>query len=159
MTTYSLKSVTIRVNNSRDGIGKIKELWKDIQNGKLPLLCDNTGVFYNGIYPVSCYSGYESDENGFYDLSITGAESSFFQILEEKVQKGSYVKIEETGKTLDECSINAWQKVWECTRDGKIRRAYTEDWESTVPSEYTEDGRAHCHLYIAIRETTDEEMA
>ena len=45
MTTYSLKSVTIRVNNSRDGIGKIKELWKDIQNGKLPLLCDNTGVF------------------------------------------------------------------------------------------------------------------
>ena len=114
MTTHSLKSVTIRVNNSRDGIGKIKELWKDIQNGKLPLLCDNTGVFYNGIYPVSCYSGYESDEIGFYDLSITGAESRFFQLLEVKVQKGSYVKFDVQGKTLDECSINAWYKVWDC---------------------------------------------
>ncbi len=149
---YNLERVTIRVDNSREGMEKIKELWQDIQSGKIPLLFDNTGAFRNGISPVSCYSDYENDENGFYDLSIISAESSFFQMMEEKVQNGSYLKFEETGTTPDECSIKAWQKVWEYTREGRIRRAYSEDWESSVPSEYTKDGKAHCYLYIAVKE-------
>lgn len=148
---YNLKSITIRVDNSREGMEKIMELWQDIQSGKIPLLFDNTGTFLKGISPVSCYSNYENDENGFYDLSIIGVESTFFQMKEEEVQKGSYMRIEEIGATPDECSLKAWQKVWKGTREGKIRRAYTEDWESSVPSEYTKDGKAHCYLYIAIK--------
>lgn len=66
---YNLKSVTIRVDNSREGMEKIKELRFDIQSGKIPLLFDNTGKFRNGISPVSCYPNYKTDENGFYDLS------------------------------------------------------------------------------------------
>ena len=43
---YRLKAVTIRTNNSEEGIRKIAELWEDILTGKLPLLSD-------GIIPIS----------------------------------------------------------------------------------------------------------
>ena len=60
---YTLKAVTIRTNNSEEGIRKIAELWEDVLTEKLPLLSD-------GIIPISQYSNYESDENGNYDISI-----------------------------------------------------------------------------------------
>ena len=85
--SYRLKAVTIRTNNSEEGIRKIAELWEDVLTGKLPLLSD-------GIVPISQYSNYESDEKGDY--------------------------------------------------------AFTIDYESSVPAEFSKDGKAHCYLYIAI---------
>ncbi len=32
-----------------------------------------------------------------------------------------------------------------------LKRAFTIDYESAVPAEYTKEGKAHCYLYIAIR--------
>jgi ABC-type glycerol-3-phosphate transport system substrate-binding protein len=31
-----------------------------------------------------------------------------------------------------------------------VAESFTEDYESTVPAEYTKDGKAHCYLYIAV---------
>ncbi len=45
----------------------------------------------------------------------------------------------------------AWEKVWSDQKSGEIKRAFTKDYESTVPSEYTKDGKAHCYLYIALQ--------
>lgn len=43
---YRLKAVTIRTNNSEDGVKKIGELWADVLTGKFPILSD-------GIVPIS----------------------------------------------------------------------------------------------------------
>lgn len=59
---YQLKEVTLRTDNSPDGMKKIAALWKDIETGKLPLLFDSEKNFLQGLSPVSLYSNYESDE-------------------------------------------------------------------------------------------------
>lgn len=48
----------------------------------------------------------------------------------------------------------AWEKVWREQKSGDIKRVFSEDYESTVPGEYTKDGKAHCYLYIAIQAFT-----
>ena len=89
---YTLKAVTIRTNNSEEGIRKIAELWDDVLTGKLPLLSD-------GIVPISQYSNYESDEKGDYDISIVGVEHNFFEDIEKEVEKGLYKKYEADDET------------------------------------------------------------
>ncbi len=151
---YTLKQVTIRTNNTQEGIKKIDEIWKDIKNGKLPILFNNEGVFQQGVSPISKYSNYESDENGNYDLSVMGVTVDFFQKIEMEVSKGLYKKYDEADESgdIDICTKKAWEKVWNDQKLGIIARAYTEDFESSVPAEYTKDGKAHCYLYIAVHQ-------
>ena len=47
--SYSLKSVTIRSDNSESGMAKIKELWADIMTGKIPLDFIENGVPVKGL--------------------------------------------------------------------------------------------------------------
>ncbi len=150
---YTLKQVTIRTNNTDEGMKKIDEIWKDIESGKMPILFDSEHVFQQGVSPVSKYSNYESDENGDYDLSIMGVMADFFQKIEIEVGKGLYKKYDEADETGDIgiCARKAWEKVWNDGKLGFITRSYTEDYESSVPAEYTKDGKAHCYLYIAIK--------
>ena len=143
---YILKAVTIRTNNSEEGIRKIAELWRDILTGKLPLLSD-------GIVPVSQYSNYESDEKGDYDISIVGVKHNFFEDMEKEVEKGLYKKYEaddESGN-VELCTKKAWENVWNDSHSGILKRAFTIDYESSVPAEFSKDGKAHCYLYIAIK--------
>lgn len=44
--SYLLKEITIRTNNTVEGMEKIEEVWKDINSGKLPLLFDSEGLFH-----------------------------------------------------------------------------------------------------------------
>ena len=149
---YRLNSITLRTNNNPDGMKKIEELWKDISSGKLPVLFDSEQNFLTGISPVSAYSNYETDENGDYDLSIIGVTADFFARMEAETGKGMYKKydVSDDNGDLGQCARNAWQMVWDDQKNGVIKRAYTIDYESTVPAEYTKDGKAHCYLYIAI---------
>ena len=142
---YTLKAVTIRTNNSEEGIRKIAELWGDVLTGKLSLLAD-------GVVPISQYSNYESDEKGDYDLSIIGVEYNFFEDMEKEVKKGLYKKyeaVDENGN-VEMCTKKAWENVWNDTHSGILKRAFTVDYESSVPAEFSKDGKAHCYLYIAI---------
>ncbi|QQO10333.1 hypothetical protein [Breznakiella homolactica] len=147
---YCLKEVTIRTNNSKEGMGKIDEIWRDITNGTLPILFDSGKRFQQGISPVSKYFNYASDENGDYDLSIMGVTSDFFKRMEKAVSAGNYKKYEESDDTLSMSAKKAWGKVWEDQKNGTVKRAFSEDYESTVPAEYTKDGKAHCYLYISV---------
>lgn len=148
---YSFKSVTVRTDNSECGMAKINELWADIMQGKIPLDFIENGVPVKGLLPVSAYSDYESDEKGKYNLSVMSVSADFFAELENKVAKGSYFKVDESGDSISDCANKAWSKVWELTSRGEIKREFTVDYESTVPAEYTQDGKAHCYLYIAVR--------
>lgn len=147
---YSLKSVTIRTDNSESGMAKINELWADIMQGKIPLDFIENGKPVKGLSPVSAYCDYEGDEKGKYNLSVMTVPVDFFAKMEELVAQGKYIKIDECGETITDCANKAWTKVWNFTANGEIKRAFTIDYESTVPAEYTKDGKAHCYLWIAI---------
>jgi len=146
---YRLKSVTIRTNNTKEGLKCIDDVWKDILSGKLPLLFNSE----NKVSPISEYSNYENNENGDYDLTILTVTSDFFKEMDIKVSKGLYRKYDESDENGDIsiCTKKAWEKVWSEQNSGIIKRAFTKDYESTVPCEYTKDGKAHCYLYIAIK--------
>lgn len=149
---YKLSKITIRTNNSKDGMGKIEELWNDVTTGKLPILFDSEHNFLQGISPVSRYSNYASDENGDYDLSIMGVTAEFFSQMEIEVSKGHYKKYDESDENgnIGLCTKKAWEKVWNDQKEGTIKRLFTADYESSVPAQYTKDGKSHCYLYIAI---------
>lgn len=98
---YTLKQVTIRTNNTDEGMKKIDEIWKDISSGKLPILFDSEHGFQQGVSPISKYSNYESDENGDYDLSIVGVKADFFQMIETEVSKGLYKEYDEADENGD----------------------------------------------------------
>ncbi len=149
--SYSFKSVTIRTDNSESGMAKINELWADIMRGKVPLDFIENGVPVKGLSPISSYSDYESDEKGKYNLSVMTVTADFFAKMESAVARGEYVKIDESGETIADCAKKAWSKVWESSAKGEMKRAFTVDYESTVPAEYTKDGKAHCYLWIAVK--------
>lgn len=148
---YSFKCVTIRTDNSESGMAKINELWADIMQGKVPIDFIENGLPVKGLSPISAYSDYESDEKGKYNLSIMSVSVDFFAELEQSVMQGKYVKIDESGETITDSANKAWSKVWALTASGEIKRAFTVDYESTVPAQYTKDGKAHCYLYIAVK--------
>lgn len=150
---YVLHAVTIRANRAAEGMKRVEELWRDVAEGKLPLLFNSEGVFQQGVSPVSRYSGYETDDTGDYDLSILGVTSDFFGQMEQKVWNGLYQKYDAADEDgdLDACARKAWERVWSDQKSGRIRRAFSTDYESAVPAEYTKDRKAHCYLYIAVQ--------
>ncbi|WP_411678875.1 AraC family transcriptional regulator [Clostridium thailandense] len=148
---YKLKEITVRTNNSQEGIKIISEIWGEVLSGKLPILFDSEHNFQQGISPVSKYSNYSSDEKGDYDLTIMAVTTDFFEKIETLVSKGLYKKYDEKDEKgeMGACTRKAWEKVWLEQKSGDIKRAFTEDYESTVPGEYTKDGNPHCYLYIS----------
>ncbi|MCM1043052.1 MAG: hypothetical protein NC350_02445 [Corallococcus sp.] len=151
MAAYSFKSVTIRTDNSESGMAKINELCADIMQGKVPLDFIENGVPVKGLFPISAYCDYESNEKGKYNLSIMTVTVDFYTKMEELVAQGKYIKIDESGETIAECANKAWSKVWHLTESGEIKRAFTIDYESTVLAAYTKDNKTHCYLYIAVK--------
>lgn len=148
---YTLKSIKIHTDNSKEGMTKINEMWKDIVSGKIPLMFDSEGNFLQGLSPISEYSNYESDENGAYDLTVFTVTAQFFGEMERKCKSGSYKFYDFAGDDISEAAGKAWEQVWNDSKEGKLIRAFTNDLESTVPPEYTKDHRAHCYLYIAVK--------
>lgn len=145
--SYRLSAVTLRADNSPQGMEAIARLWEDVQSGKLPLLFDSQGTFQPGLSPISMYSNYESGHTGAYDLTVMTVIAAFFAGMEEKVASGAYRRFEAAGDDLAACTRDAWAQVW---GDASLKRAFTRDYESTVPAQYAKDGRCHCYLYIAV---------
>lgn len=150
--SYKLSGVTIRTNNTVDGMKKIGELWRDVTSGKIPILFDSEHGFQQDVSPISMYSNYATDETGDYDLSILGVTAVFFKQMEVFVHDGQYKKYDVSNDEgdIEVCTREAWEMVWEERKSGKIERKFTKDFESAVPPLYTKDGKAHCYLYIAI---------
>lgn len=146
--SYRLSAVTLRADNSPQGMAAIGQLWEDVQSGKIPLLFDSQGAFQPGLSPISRYSKYENGQAGAYDLTILTVSAGFFTEMDAKAASGLYRKYEAEGDDLTSCAQAAWKQVW---GDASLHRAYTEDYESTVPAEYAKDGKCHCYLYIAVK--------
>ena len=119
--SYILNGVTIRTNDTKDGLKKIDELWNDIMIGRIPILCDSEHNGQEGISPVAAYGNYEADEGGNYDvnsdydLSILGVRADFFEEMEQKVNSGFYKKYDVSDENGDIgiCTRKAWETVWD----------------------------------------------
>lgn len=150
--SYKLKEITIRMDNTVNSKKKLAEIWEDVESGKIPILFNSQHQFQQGISPISKYSNY-SKENGDYDFSIMGVKVDFFKQIEAKVIKKLYKKYDASNDDgdINVCSQKAWDMVNIEQNSGEINRAYTVDYESSVPAEYTKDGKAHCYLYISIK--------
>ena len=150
---YILKEITFRTNNTAEGMKKIDEVWRDVTSGKLPIIFDSEHKFIQGISPVSRYTNYAADETGDYDLSILGVSADFFAELERQTAEGHLKKYDvcDNNGDLKLCTQKAWQKVWDDTKNGEIKRSFACDYESSVPPQYTKDGKAHCYLYISVQ--------
>lgn len=146
---YQLKSLTIRADNSKEGMAQITELWADITSGRLPLLFNSAQLYQQGISPIARYSRYEADESGAYDLSILAVTMDFFQELEQSVFDGQYEKFEASGDDLGQCAQKAWDLVWTAQAEGTLRRTFGEDYECTIPAQYSQNGTNQCILYIS----------
>ena len=70
-----MNEVTIRTDNSAEGIEKINRLWQDVMNGNTTLVINQDTVL------ISRYSHYASDETGSYDLSILAVDKEFLHQL------------------------------------------------------------------------------
>ncbi|MDR3258666.1 MAG: AraC family transcriptional regulator [Fusobacteriaceae bacterium] len=150
---YQLREVTLRTNNTSEGIKKIIEIWQDIESGKLPILYDTDHKLIEEFPIISTYSNYASDENCDFDFSIMRVAFEFFQDIEESVVSGKYLKYDESSDNDDFgiCSKKAWRKVGDEQKSGNINRAFSEDYETFIPAKYAKDGKVHCYLYIAIK--------
>lgn len=150
--SYQIKEFTIRTDNTNEGRTQVAEVWRDIEAGNIPLLFDSQHEFIRGLSPISKYSSYENEDQGQYDLTIMAVKSEFFEELEKMVQEKKFRKYDISEAQGDEegCARRAWGLVAEEQKAGIIRRSYEVDYESTVPKQYTKDGKAHCYLYIGV---------
>ena len=87
--SYRLNAITIHVNSAKEYKREMKEIWRDIKNGKLPILFDSEHNFQQGISPIYQYGNYSQND---FSLSVTGVASEFFKRLELKVIDGFYKK-------------------------------------------------------------------
>lgn len=147
--TYVLNQVTIKTDNSETGITAITELWQDIRSGKIPLMYDSDQNYQPNFFPIARYSNYESDQFGSFDLSIMRVPATFIENLEIKVIEGIYKKydVSDDSNDVGVCVRNAWDQVWQ----DKSKRSFCDDYELSIPAEYSEDGKTHCILYISIK--------
>lgn len=141
----SMDEITIRTDNTPMGTRAIERLWNDVVTGVVPLLSHAEP----GQFPIARYSAYASDANGAFDLTILLADSGRVGQLEAETESGEYRRYQETGVDVAACTVQAWQRVWDEERAGKLRRAYSEDFEVSTPAEYAPDGQAKCVLYIS----------
>ena len=141
-----MKEITIRTNNSVEGIEKIEKLWHDVMSGNTSLVLTESTLL------ISKYSNYSTNENGDYDLSILAVDCDFMQQLEKECASGKYKKYDFCSDNADvaENTKMAWQQVWTDTQKERIKRSYTEDYECTIPANYSKDHKQHCLLYISI---------
>jgi predicted transcriptional regulator YdeE len=149
---YAVKELTIRTNNSPEGMGKTFSVWQDIGSGKIPILFDSDHHVVQDKFLVAKYHQYESDETSDFDLSITSVTQDFFQKLEENVANGNYKKYEASDVDVGTCTQKVWSGVWNDQKTGNIHRAFSEDFENSIPSDFSPDGKAHCCLYIAVKQ-------
>lgn len=150
---YRLDAVEMQTDMSPESMQSVTELWNDIASGKLPLLYTSDGTFVNGLLPVTEYSDYADILDGApCRMIIRTVEPSYFDELNKKVEEGSYRLYEAVSDSgnLPECSEEAWNMAHADDEAGKIKIDYSIAVESTVPGEYTPDGKARCMLYVKL---------
>lgn len=146
---YQLEAVTMTVDMSPESMADVTAVWGDIASGKLPLLCRSDGTPVPGLSPVTEYVEYAGVLDGKpYTMTIRTVKPDFFADLARKTESGEFRLFENAADTIEKCSAAAWEMAQAAEATGDLDIDYSYAVESTVPAEYTEDGQAHCYLYV-----------
>jgi len=153
-----MADLTVRIIDSKEGMGEIGVLWADIASkGKLPLMHDTTFSSVNEFVrhrslAINNCEIFDKFESGEYDITVMGtdADSDFWDKLKQKVEAGKYVVYDVSGDNLEACSKEAWSQVW---RRKERDRIWKNDYEYTLQAKDSTDGKNHCCIYIAVNST------
>lgn len=126
---YPLES--IRTHNFKENAGEqIGALWQRNMK-KLPQNKPCYGV----------YNNYESDFNGYYDISIALESNPTNSNVIIEIEDLTWYEIFPTTR---EFIFQTWQQIWNKEKQGLLKRAYQADFEKYYP-----DGTVE--IYISIK--------
>lgn len=122
--------VETRTNNFSDP--QMGEKFQQLWNHALTIIPKNEVAY-------AVYSDYESDYLGDYTIGIyrIGQEADI------KIDENVQYEVFNVDSTDDQGVFRMWQRIWEQEELGRLRRAYTKDFER-----YTADGEVTIHLSI-----------
>ncbi|MBD5559878.1 MAG: hypothetical protein HDQ87_05910 [Clostridia bacterium] len=146
---YRLESISFRVDGGAAGGAATEAIWNDLVQGKLPLLFDSDGQFVPGLSPVTEYRDFDGRVSSLpCSMTIRAVPGSFFQQMADQMDAGLYKLYTAAGSDIAECSAAVW-KMFSEDEDpsvGNVDDPYAV--ESSVPTEYTKDGKAHSYLWV-----------
>jgi len=131
--SFRVSGITVRTLNSNEvnpDTAKLGKHWNRFFSeslaAKIPHCLDDALIY-------GVYSNYESDLNGYYDLtagvavSTEAEQTDFASII---IDAGNYLVFENPG-TMPQAVIDAWQAVWTFFQDNpQIQRKYSTDFEA-----------------------------
>lgn len=146
---YSLEAITLRDNMKEDGMARITAVWNDISSGRLPLIVDSDGNPREGLSPITRYHSWSpGDPSAECEFTIMAVPAEFFAKMAADPEYATY---QGAGADVSEAAMAAWEQVDQDTKAGKVVPLYTDDYESTVPPQFTKDGKWNCTVYVHIQ--------
>ena len=157
-TPYKLNKVTFKIfrGNVDDIEEQIHELLNHIIIGQIPMLFDSSGELQKNITLVfeRVYHD-ESNKKHMFDFSVLAVDSNYRKSMEREAKKGRYKKFYGEGRTLDSSINNAREEFYKHQKEKNIEYVYSTDYEMVELPELSKDGRAHCYLYIDVKENEE----
>ncbi len=121
--SFTVTGLTVRTNN-RDEFNpdsaKLPNLWQHFYS-RTPT--HNTTIF-------GVYSGYESDANGSYDVTVgTANNNQSVELSTVKINSGNYLVFQGKGQ-MPQAVIETWKHIWDYfTVDSSYQRCFMTDVE------------------------------
>lgn len=121
--SFTVTGLTVRTKNSDEfnpETAKLPTLWQQFYSSN-PI--PNTTIF-------GVYSGYESDANGFYDVTVgTLNNNQGAELSVAKINSGNYLVFQGKG-AMPQAVIETWKRVWDYfTVDSPYQRCFMTDFE------------------------------
>lgn len=142
--SYRFDEFSIKLSDDKDSFEKINDIYRDIFNGKIPLIHNNKGKLDKNLIPLAQYEDYRED--GYKFTVFADDLDTLFQI-HKWINYGDIMLFEGEGYTINEARLNAREKLM-C--DTNIKRTFMNDFECIVPKKDSKDGKVHCELYVGI---------
>lgn len=127
--SFTVTGLTVRTQNSDEfnpETAKLPGLWQQFYSG--------TPNLQTTVYGV--YSGYESDANGYYDVTAGTINDSQDTALDSvKINSGNYLVFCGKGE-MPQIVIEAWQRVWDYfASNSSYQRCFMTDFEEYKSSD------------------------
>lgn len=121
---FTITGLTIRTKNSDEfnpNTAKLPSLWQQFY--------DNNPTQNKTIFGV--YSDYESDVNGFYNVTVgTSHDKQSTGLKAVKIKSGNYLVFQNKGP-MPQVVIETWEQVWDYfTKEGAHQRCFMTDFEA-----------------------------
>ena len=119
--SFTVAGLMVRTKNSDEfnqETAKLPHLWQQFYSSNPTLNIPIFGV----------YSGYESDANGFYDVTVGTTNNQSIELSTVQIHAGNYLVFEGKGG-MPQTVIEVWTRVWDYFTDAIHQRSFVTDFE------------------------------